>query len=134
MTYSLSTKGPTVFFQELEHIQFQLTQNNVDDVLTRLELSDNVIKTIALAAFCKCGHLQQNIEFIKAAWKKANTEFNSTQVDAVIKTTKYSRLKTHWVLELSRIYKGGDKGGTTRSANSATTDDTVTQFAAFKAT
>ena len=29
MTYSPSAKGPTVFFQELEHIKFQLTQTNV---------------------------------------------------------------------------------------------------------
>ena len=58
-TYSPGPMGPTVFFQELEHIKFQLTQTNVDDTLTRLELSDNVIKTIAaLAAFRKCGHLQ----------------------------------------------------------------------------
>ena len=42
--------------------------------------------------------------------------------------------KILWIVELSRIYKGGDNGGTTRSANSATTDDIATQFAAFKAT
>ena len=42
MTYSPSAKGPTVFFQELKHIKFQLTQTNVDDTLTRLKLSDNV--------------------------------------------------------------------------------------------
>ena len=75
MAYSPSPMGPTVFFQELEHIKFQLTQTNVDDTLTRLELSDNVIKTIALAAFRKCGHLQQNIEFIEASWKKADADF-----------------------------------------------------------
>ena len=67
MTYSSAPIEPTVFFQDLEHIKFQLTKTNVDDTLTRLELSDNVIKTIALAAFRKCGHLQQNIEFIEAA-------------------------------------------------------------------
>ena len=67
MTYSPSAKEPTVFFQEFERIKFQLIQINMDDTLTRLELSDNVIKTIALAAFRKYGHLQQNIEFIKAA-------------------------------------------------------------------
>ena len=58
MTYSPSPMGPTIFFQELKHIIFQLTQTNMDDTLTRLELSDNIIKTIALAAFRKCGHLQ----------------------------------------------------------------------------
>ena len=57
MTYSPGLMGPTVFFQELEHIKFQLKQTNVDDTLTRLELLDNVFKIIALAAFRKCGHL-----------------------------------------------------------------------------
>ena len=57
MTYSPGLMGPPVFFQELEHIKFQLTQTSVDDTLTRLELSDNVIKTITLAAIRKCGYL-----------------------------------------------------------------------------
>ena len=51
ITYLPNTKRPTVFFQELERIKFQLTQTIVDDTLTRLDLLDNVIKTIALAAF-----------------------------------------------------------------------------------
>ena len=102
--------------------------------MTRLELSDNVIKTIALVVFRKCGHLQQNIEFIEAAWKKADTDFNTTNSAEEIKATKYSRFKIHWIGELSCIYKVGDKGGTTRSANSVTADNIATQFAAFKAT
>ena len=58
--------------------------------------------------------------------EEGDTEFNTTQLDAVIKTTKYLRFKTHWIKELIRIYKGGDKGGTTRSTNSATTNDIAT--------
>ena len=89
MIYSLGLMGPTVSFQELEHIKIQLIQANVDETLTRLELSDNVIKTIALAAFRKCGHLQQNIEFIEAAWKKADTDFNTANSPTEIMATKY---------------------------------------------
>ena len=33
MTYSPSPMGPTVFFQELEHIKFQLTQTKVDNTV-----------------------------------------------------------------------------------------------------
>ena len=40
-TYLPGSMGPTAFFQELEHIKFQLTQTNVDGTLSRLELSDN---------------------------------------------------------------------------------------------
>ena len=109
MTYTPNAKGPTVFFQKVEHIQFQLTQTDADDILNWLELSNNVIKTIALLAFRKCGRLQQNIEFIKPGWKKADIKFISTQLDAVIKATSYTRFKDHWIKELSRIYKGGDK-------------------------
>ena len=108
MTYAPGPMGPTVFFQELEHIKFQLTQTNVDDTLTRLELSDNVIKTIALAAFRKCGHLQQNIEFIEAAWKKADAEFDDANSANEIIATKYGRFKAHWITNF-RVYKGGDK-------------------------
>ena len=75
--YNTGPMGPTAFFQELEHIKFQLTQTNVDNTLTRSELSDNVIKIIALAAFRKCSHLQQNIELIEAAWKKADADFDT---------------------------------------------------------
>ena len=131
-TYSPGPMGTTVFFKELKHIKFQLTQTNVDDTLSRLELSDNVIKTIALAAFRKCGHLQQNIEFIEAAWKKADTEFDNTNSVPVIIAKKYPRFKAHWITDLSRIYKGGDKGGATRSANFVT--DIDKKFAAFEAT
>ena len=89
-TYSPGPMGPTIFFQELEHIQFQLTQTNADDTLTRLELTDNVIRTILIAAFRKCDHLQQNIEFVEAAWKKADTEFDNVNSASVIMATKYS--------------------------------------------
>ena len=130
-TYSPGPMGPTIFFQELEHIQFQLTQTNADDTLTTLELTDNVIRTISIAAFRKAGHLQQNIEFVEAAWKKADTEFDSANLAPVIIATKYSQLKKHWITHLSRIYKGGDKGGTSRSASSAT--DLDKRFAAFEA-
>ena len=47
--------------------------------------------------------------------------------------TKYARLKTHWIVNLSRIYKGGDKGSTSQSANSVTAE-IDTKFAAFEAT
>ena len=130
-TYLPGPMGPTIFFQELEHIQFQLTQTNVDDTLTRLELTDNVIRTISIAVFRKAGHLQQNIEFAEAAWKTADTEFDSTNLAPVIIATKYSQFKKHWITHLSRIYKRGDKGGTTRSANLAT--DLDKRFAAFEA-
>ena len=133
MIYSSSPIGPTVFFQELEHIKFQLTQTNVNDTLTRLELSDNVIKTIALAAFRKCGHVQQNIEFIEAARKKADADYNIANSAQEIMATKYSRFKTHWITNLSRIYKGGDKGSTSRSVNSVTAD-IDTKFVVFEAT
>ena len=105
-TYLPGPMGPTVFFQELERIKFQLTQTNVDVTLTRSELSDNVIKIIALAAFRKCGHLQQNIEFIEAAWKKADTEFDTANSATEIIATEYGRFKTHWIANLSRIYNG----------------------------
>ena len=59
----------------------------MDDTLTRLELSDNVIKTIALVAFRKCGHLQQNIEFIEAARKKVDAEFDEEHSANEIITT-----------------------------------------------
>ena len=49
-----------------------------------------------------------------------------------MKKSKYSRFKTYWIVELSRIYKGGNKGGTTCSANSVTTENIATQFTAFK--
>ena len=97
----------------------------MDDTLTRLELSDNVIKTIALAAFQKCGHLQQNIVFIKAAWKKADADFDTANSAEEIKAAKCSWFKTHWIVELSCIYKGGDKGGTIRSANYVTADNII---------
>ena len=82
-----------------------------------------------MAAFYKCGTLQQNIEFIKAACKKADTESDTPNMELVIKVTMYASFKPHLIMELSRIYKGGDKGGTTYSANSATTDDIAAQFA-----
>ena len=87
-----------------------------------------------MAAFRKCGHLPQNIEFIKAAWEKVDTDFDTTNSAEEIKATKYKRFKTYWIVELSCIYKGGDKGGTTRSANLVTADNIATQFLAFKAT
>ena len=59
-------------------------------------------------------------------------EFDSANSASVIIATKYPRFKKHWITNLSRIYKGGDKGGTTRSANSAT--DLDKRFAAFEAT
>ena len=105
----------------------------MDDTLTRLELSDNVIKIIALAAFRKCGHLQQNIEFIEAAWKKADADFDIANSATEITTTKYARFKTHRIVNLSRIYKGGDKGSTSRSANSVAAN-IDTRFAASKTT
>ena len=134
ITYSPSAKGQAVFFQELKHIKFQLIQTNVDDTLTRLELSDNVIKTITLAAFRKCGHLQQNIDFIKAGWKKVDADFNTANSAEEINATKNSRFKTHCIVNLSWIYKGGDKDSTSCSANSVTADNIATQFAAFEAT
>ena len=130
-TYLPGPMGPTTFFQQLEHTQFQLTQTNADDTLTRLVLTDNVIRTISIAAFRKAGHLQQNIEFAEAAWKTTDTEFDNENLAPVIIATKYPRFKKHWITHLSRIYKGGDKGGTTRSANSAT--DLDKRFAAFEA-
>ena len=123
--------GPTVFFQELEHTQFQLTQTNADDTGTRLVLTNNVIRTISIAAFRKAGHLLQNIEFAEAEWKKADTEYDNSHLAPEIIATKYPRFKKHWITHHSRIYKGGDKGGTTRSANSAT--DLDQRFAAFEA-
>ena len=96
MSYSPGLMWPTVSFQELEHIKFQLTQTNVDDTLTRLELSENVIKTIALATFRKC-YLQQNIEFIEAVWKKADIEFDNSNSATEIIATKYRQFKTHWI-------------------------------------
>ena len=45
-TYSPGPMGPTIFFQELEHTQFQLTQTNADNTGTRLVLTNNVIRTI----------------------------------------------------------------------------------------
>ena len=130
-TYTPGPMGPTVFFQELEHNQFQLTQTNADDTGTRLVLTNNVIRTISIAAFRKAGHLLQNIEFAEAEWKKADTEYDNSHLVPEIIATKYSRFKKHWIKHLSRIYKGGDKGGTTRSANSAT--DLDKRFAAFEA-
>ena len=105
----------------------------MDDTLTGLELSDNVIKTIALAAFRKCGHLQQNIEFIETLWKKADADIDIANSATEIMATKYARFKTHWIVTLRRIYKGGDKGSTSRSANSVTTN-VATRFAAFEVT
>ena len=105
MIYSPGPMGPTIFFQKLKHIKFQLTQTNVDNTLTRLELSDNVIKTIALSAFRKRGHLQQNIEFIEVARKKADAEFDNENSASEITATKYGRFKAHWITNLSRVYK-----------------------------
>ena len=39
MIYLPGPMEPTVFFQKLKHIKFQLTQTNVDNTLTRLEMS-----------------------------------------------------------------------------------------------
>ena len=105
----------------------------MDDTLTKFQLSDNVIKTIALAAFRKCGHLQQNIDFIEAARKKVDADFDIANSETEIMATKYARFKTHWIVNLSRIYKGGDKGSTSRSANSVTAD-IDTKFVAFGVT
>ena len=98
-TYSPGPMGPTIFFQELEHTQFQLTQTNADDTGTRLVLTNNVIRTISIAAFRKAGHLLQNIEFAEAAWKKADTEFDSANLAPVIIATKYSQFKKHWITQ-----------------------------------
>ena len=53
-------------------------------------MTDNVIRTISIAAFRKAGHLQQNIEFAKAAWKIADAEFDNKNLAPVIIATKYS--------------------------------------------
>ena len=47
--------------------------------------------------------------------------------------TKYPQFKTYWITNLSWIYKRGDKGSTTHSANSVTAD-IDTKFAALEAT
>ena len=47
-------------------------------------------------------------------------------------TTKFATFRANWIKELSRIYKGGDKG-TIGNANSVDISVLQAEFCAFKA-
>ena len=67
LEYSSNANGPTIFFQKMAHLPYQSGQASINKTLKRLASMENTIMTNALAAFQKCEHIQQSIDFIKAA-------------------------------------------------------------------